>query len=156
MKIKRILKLKDDQKISRFLLFLLLAITFWIFTALNRNTSTFLSFQIEYQNVPFGKHLLQDAPNILQLKIQGKGLDIMIEKFKHKKSAVIIDLSDPQLTQYLAAQRLVIPSQSFYKLYLPTLGDKLNVKTFVPDVIVLSFIDKFTKTVDIRIPHDLN
>ena len=156
MDIKKYLRIPDDQRIYHFLIFLALAITFWLFTALNRDTVADLYYSVTYENVPFGKHLLQDAPSELRLKIKGKGLDIMIERIKHSTDPIVIDLSDKKLTPYTGSGRMVIPSQSFYKMFLPRLGDKLNIRNFSPDVVTLSFVDKYTRLVPVSIPYELN
>ena len=75
-------KISKNTKVNRFLLFLLLAICFWILTKFSREFTATMVAKIQYENIPETAALAENNVHEISFDLTANGFEILFYKFK--------------------------------------------------------------------------
>lgn len=78
----KILKRYSNQKIKRFLFFLVIASLFWMLTKFSREFTSSMQAYVNYQNLPETAVLSKDNPDRITFDLTANGFEILFYRFK--------------------------------------------------------------------------
>ena len=83
-----------NRNLLIFLFFLLLSFIFWYLNSLSKELDTTISYPVSYTNIPAGKTLTGNLPDMIDLVLKGHGYSILRLKITGNGHPVTIDLSE--------------------------------------------------------------
>lgn len=145
-------KVKVNKKLLIYLFFLIISIGLWYLNALSKDYTTFIQYDVHYENFPQGKALTKELPEKLTFKVKGLGFSIL----KHKMLAYTTSITLPIDNFRLDISR----KDNQYIYYLLTkytkdwvssqLGSDVQLVEIQPDTLVFNFTDVIEKKVPIK------
>ncbi len=120
-----------NEKISGFILFLIIAAIFWSLNALSKSYTTVLKYPIDFKNIPAGKILVSDDLNLLNVKITCTGHNIIQYKINAALSSLTIDLA------HYPPQQAISSSNDYFFSVINPLHKKIS-ELFHDETILVS------------------
>jgi hypothetical protein len=145
-------KVKINKKLLIYLFFLIISIALWYLNALSKDYTTFIQYDVRYENFPKGKALITELPEKLSFKVKGLGFSVL----KHKLLAYTTSITLPIDNFRLDISR----KDNQYIYYLLTrytkdwissqLGADVQLVEIKPDTLIFNFTDVIEKKVLVK------
>lgn len=124
-------KTQLNQKAVIFIICVLLAIVFWVFTSLSRVYETKISIPVSYKNIPFTKNVEGELPSHLDFHFRETGFELTRIHFRNRPDSIEIDVAssmDKKNQLHLATINLRNKFPGDVKAY------KITPETIAPDL----------------------
>ena len=145
----RIITFFKSKKINLFLLFLVIAILYSLLTKLSSDYTKVITVNLELENLPQEKVVINDSINTLEVTIETFGFRFLSYYFNQPKIIVDVNQLDERPDNYLWTES--------NHLYLVTnqLGNKVQVKSIQPDSLVFNVDNNYVKKVPVELYDDV-
>ncbi|MCO6500467.1 MAG: hypothetical protein J5I47_08840 [Vicingus serpentipes] len=114
---------------------------------MGNNYSTNITFNVNYQNTPKNKVILNELPQKIDIKIKGLGFDLLAYKLQLKQPIVTVNLTT--LKNFNRKEGTIVTqtlSTKNFQPYISTqLGEHLDIQTIFPDSIYFELDEKVEK-----------
>jgi hypothetical protein len=148
--IKFLRALYVNKKLPVFFVFLLLASTFWILSALGEKYFEAIYFPVRYANAPKDKLLVNELPDRFSVRINSTGYDILATKLKSGRSPIQINLSNTRMTRDMRdTSRYYILTSSLAALVRKNLSREAVIISISPDTVWVHYSKMHRKTVPV-------
>jgi len=136
-------RLKLNHKTAIFILCVILASVFWVFTSLSKEYETQITIPVNYRNIPFTKYFDSELPKELEYHFRGTGFRLARVHFRNRPDSIIVDVSaHSNQKQQLQFQTIALKNQfpGEFKPYKIT-----------PENITAGFNSRLSKKVPVRL-----
>lgn len=156
------LKKKYKHKLLVFSFFLLISTLFWFLIKLSDNYITNITYPVEYLNIPENKIIINELPEILKLKIDANGYNIVKYKLGSNFSPIKIDLSETYLknldndssNQYIESFHLLENIQN--QIIENKITQDISIVDILPDTLFFEFTDIIEKKIPVGINAEIS
>jgi hypothetical protein len=139
-----------NAKLRSFLLFLLLATTFWVLTRFSKQEAGVVTANLVYSNVPKGKLLLDSNPDEVSFTLSANKFEILY--YHIKKPIIIIDISS---ILNLKNEIAVVTKEVLEELIQSQINTNLIVRKVAPQELVIALESLNFKDVPVEIVSNL-
>lgn len=136
-----------DSKPKLFLVFLLLAVFFWVLTKFSKEYIATVQAGIDYENLPANTLLTQSNQQQLQFDLQANGFEFLYYRFKQPR--VSLDVGS-YFSQDSTASQVTISNSDLAKTVTTQLDKNQIVTNLYPAQITVLLNDVISKKVAIR------
>jgi len=145
-----------DFRIFIFLFFVVISSLLWLFNALSKDYTTYVDVPIKFVDLPRSRTFMDDVPEKLKLKMQGKGIWLLKYNLTAKKE---VSISVASLRQSHAisenAQRFSISTLNTKEYFIPSLKSNIQILSVLPDSIHFKYDKISSKTVVVKPRMDI-
>jgi hypothetical protein len=145
-------KVKVNKKLLIYLFFLIISIALWYLNALSKDYSTFIDYNVRYENFPKGKALIKELPEKLSFKVKGLGFSILKHKLLAYTTSITLPIDNFRLDiSRKDNQYIYFLLTRYTKDWISSqLGTDIQLVEIQPDTLIFNFTDVIEKKVAVR------
>ena len=140
---------RANNRLTAFLVCLLIAIICWIFTSLSKSYTGRFTFSIQYYNLPFQKNITNDLPEIVTVELEARGFNLIAYSFRQRIEPVRVDVASLITPANAARNNIVVQTRTILAAEGTGLQPEMTIRQVIPEYITFDFSPKFRKKVPV-------
>ncbi len=155
----RLHKLKDlrnNTKISIFLICLLISIFIWFLIKMSKDYSSDISYQINFYNPPSDQIITEARDSVIFLQINSRGFELLNRIYFKNTKPINIDLSRTSIHKERYTMGSYILSESLLSQIRNQYEFSDEIGRISPDTLYLKLENTISKEVDIQLNLEIN
>jgi len=140
---------RSNNRLTAFLVCLLIAAICWIFTSLSKSYTGSFVFDLRYRNLPFQKNITNELPTKIAVEMEARGFDLIAYSFRQKLDHIDVDVGAMISSANPARNSLLIQSRSLISAEVMGMKPEMSIRHINPEFITFDFSQKFRKKVPV-------
>lgn len=150
--IRNILKLlgfKNEKSFSFFLIFVVISFIFWFLVELSKEYTSIIDYPIKISSLPDDKILISEVPDNIQLKITGKGFDLL----KYELASFIFPyiINYEEITNHNHSDNFQLQTSIIFNDIRNKFPSNIEIKEIFPKKISFVFSSSTEKKVPVKV-----
>lgn len=140
---------RSNNRLTAFLVCLLIAIICWVFTSLNKTYSGKFTFNIRYIHLPFQKNITNALPENVTVEMEAKGFDLIAYSLKQRISAIDVDVASLITPANAGRNTIAVQVRNILNMDVIGMKPEMVIKHVTPEYLTFDFSPRFRKKVPV-------
>ncbi len=148
--IEWLVKLRQNENVTMFLIFLVISTGFWFLNALRKDYTTTLTYPVKLVNIPANKMLPSDFDDEIRVKVHTGGFVILRYRLSKAFLPLIFDVSQMKTWEGAGFAGVFVPTKDVRNRIVGQLSQGMQLLEVEPDTLFVPLITRTSRKVPVE------